>query len=194
MSPLDWWHLLLFHLSMSLLAVGGAVTLVPDLHRFAVTDHGWLTATQFHHALVLAQAAPGPNVLFVALVGWQLGLNAAGAEASGGYAALLGGAGLLTGLLGVLAPSSVLTLVVTRWCQRHQRWLGIQAFRQGMGPIVVGVLMSSAWLLARAEGQWAVDGGLWLLTAACALLVWKTRLHLLWMLTAGALAGAAGWV
>lgn len=194
MSLVDWWHLLLFHLSMSLLAVGGAVTLVPDLHRFAVIEHGWLTATQFNHALVLAQAAPGPNVLFVALVGWQLGLNSAGAGASVGYAALLGVAGLLTGLLGVLAPSSVLTLVATRWCQRHQRWLGIHAFRQGMGPIVVGVLMSSAWLLARAEGEWEVDGGLWLLTAACALLVWKTRLHLLWMLIAGALAGAAGWV
>jgi hypothetical protein len=77
-SVLDWWHYGLFHLSVSLLAVGGAVTLVPDLYRYAVTEHSLLSAAQFKHALVLAQAAPGPNVLYVALVGWQVGVNAAG--------------------------------------------------------------------------------------------------------------------
>lgn len=194
MSGLDWWHYGLFHLSVSLLAVGGAVTLVPDLYRYVVTQHSLLGAEQFKHALVLAQAAPGPNVLYIALVGWQVGVNAAGPGASGWLAAWLGTLGLLLGLLGVLLPSSILTLVIARWCNRHQDWPGIQAFRQGMAPIVVGVLLSGAWLLARADGNWAANGGLWLVSGVCTLLVWRTRLHLLWMLSAGALLGAAGWI
>lgn len=94
MSGLDWWHYGLFHLSVSLLAVGGAVTLVPDLYRYAVTQQSLLSAAQFKHALVLAQAAPGPNVLYVALVGWQVGVNAAGSGASSWVAAWLGTLGI----------------------------------------------------------------------------------------------------
>lgn len=194
MSVIDWLHLLLFHLSVSLLAVGGAVTLMPGLHRFLVTDQGWLTGTQFNHALVLAQVAPGPNVLYVALMGWQVGSHGAGAQASVGTWVAFSLLGLLVSLVGVLGPSSVLTLTITRWCRRNQDRLAIQAFRQGMAPLVVGVLWSSAWLLANGDGEWNQNKGLWALTAVCAMLVWKTRLHLLWMLAAGALAGAMQWV
>ena len=88
--------------------------------------------------------------------------------------------------------ASFLTLTIARWCNRHPSWTGIQAFRQGMAPIVVGVLLSGAWLLARADGHWAASGGLWIVSGVCTLLVWRTRLHLLWMLSAGALVGAAG--
>jgi len=35
---------------------------------------------------------------------------------------------------------------------------------------------------------------LWLLTLGSALLIWRTRLHLLWMLAVGAALGAVGWV
>ena len=55
-----------------------------------------------------------------------------------------------------------------------------------------GVLVSGAWLLARADGHWAASGGLWVVSGVCTVLVWRTRLHLLWMLGAGALLGATG--
>ena len=74
MSLSDWIQLLLFHLSLSLLAVGGAITLAPDLHRWLVNEHGWLTEAQFNQSIALAQAAPGPNVLFIA-TGWTVGLT-----------------------------------------------------------------------------------------------------------------------
>jgi chromate transporter len=35
---------------------------------------------------------------------------------------------------------------------------------------------------------------LWLLSAVAALIVWRTRVHLLWLLGAGALLGAVGFV
>ncbi|MDP3522677.1 MAG: chromate transporter [Hydrogenophaga sp.] len=194
MSLADWTQLLLFHLSISLLAVGGAITLVPDMHRFLASEQHWLTDLQFNHAVTLAQAAPGPNVLFVALVGWNVGHNAAGPDAGMAVTAMLAMAGALIGMLGVLAPSSLLTIWATRWCQRHRDRLGVLAFRQGMAPIVVGVLLATSWLLGRASGSLRLDAGLWLLTLGSSLLIWRTRLHLLWMLAAGAALGALGWV
>ena len=194
MSLADWAQLLLFHLSISLLAVGGAITLVPDMHRFLVSEQQWLTGLQFKQSVTLAQAAPGPNVLFVALVGWNVGHNAAGPDAGTAVTSLLATVGALTCMLGVMAPSSLLTVWATRWCQRHRERLAVQAFRQGMAPIVVGVLLATSWLLGRASGNPRLDAGLWLLTLGSSLLVWRTRVHLLWMLAAGAALGALGWV
>ncbi len=194
MNGADWAQLLLYHLSLSLLAVGGAITLAPDLHRKLVNEQGWLSEAQFNQSMALAQAAPGPNVLFVAMVGWNVGFQSAGPDAAPWLATLLGTAGALVCLLGVMTPSSVLTLIATRWCQRHREQLAVQALRQGLAPIVVGLLLATSWLLGRSGGQAAQDGRLWLLTLVCAILVWRTRLHMLWLLAAGALLGTMGWI
>ena len=74
----DWFALFTHFATLSMLAVGGAITTVPDMHRFLVTDQHWLSDSQFTASIALAQASPGPNVLFVALMGWNVGLNAGG--------------------------------------------------------------------------------------------------------------------
>ncbi|GAB3360219.1 MULTISPECIES: chromate transporter [Giesbergeria] len=189
----DWLGLLLYFLSMSLLAVGGAISLAPDMHRFLVDQQGWLTDLQFNASIAIAQAAPGPNLLFIALLGWNVGLNAAGAgTGSAGWALGLLGAGLT--MLGILLPSATLTWLATRWAQRNRQRRSVRAFKQGMAPIVIGFMMATAWVLGRGQGQVQADAGLWMLGLVCALLVWRTRLHLLWLLGAGALLGALGWV
>ena len=193
MSAGDWLQLLLFHLSVSLLAVGGAVTLAPELHRFLVGDRGWLSEAQFGTSLTLAQVAPGPNVLFIALAGWNVGANTAAGQPDG-IRLVLATLGMATCVVGVLAPSSLLTLAATRWSHRNREKLAVRAFRQGMAPIVVGVLLSTAWLLARSAGAGTAAWQPWALTAACTLLVWRTRLHLIWMLATGAALGGAGWL
>lgn len=189
MTLADWLQLLMFQFSVSLLAVGGAVTLAPDLHRFIVQGQGWLTEAQFSTSITLAQVAPGPNVLFVALVGWNVGLNAAGSSASFGEGVAMGTLGLAACLVGVLLPSSLLALLATRWGRRNSERLSVRAFRQGMAPLVVGVLLSTAWLLARTSGEAGQAWPLWGVTALVALLVWRTRIHLLWLLAAGAVFG-----
>lgn len=189
----DWLGLLLYFLSLSLLAVGGAISLTPDMHRFLVDQQGWLTDLQFNASIAIAQAAPGPNLLFVALLGWNVGLNATGGSiGSGGWVLGLLGAGLT--MLGILLPSTTLTWLATRWAQRNRHRRSVRAFKQGMGPIVIGFMMATAWVLGRGQGKVQTDAGLWLLGLTCALLVWRTRLHLLWLLAAGAALGALGWV
>jgi len=191
LQPIDWLNLFLYYLSLSLLAVGGAISLAPDMQRYLVERNGWLTDVQFSASIAIAQAAPGPNVLFIALLGWNVGLNAGGAG-TGGWALGLLGAALC--MLGTMLPSATLTWLATRWAQRNSERRSVRAFKQGMAPIVIGLVMATAWVLGRAQGHIATDWALWLLTLVVALLVWRTRLHLLWLLGAGAVLGAFGLV
>ena len=194
LSAADWLTLWLHFLSLSLLAVGGAITTAPDMHRYLVGSQHWLSDAQFIASIAIAQAAPGPNVLFVALVGWHVGLNAGGGPAGGWHAQGLALLGAAVAMLGILLPSGVLTYSATRWAHQRRELRAVRAFKAGLAPIVIALLMATGWLLSTAHGQPARDWPLWLLTAATTVLVWRTRLHLLWLIGAGALLGMLGWI
>lgn len=182
----DWLHLFAHYLMLSLLAVGGAITTAPEMHRYLVDQQGWLTGEQFNASIAIAQAAPGPNVLFVALLGWNVGLNAGGL--------VTGLLGVAVSMLGILLPSASLTYLASRWSHDNRDLRAVRAFKQGMTPIVVALLIATGWILASAHHEPAKDWPLWLLSAVSAMLVWRTRLHLLWLLAAGGLLGWFGLV
>jgi chromate transporter len=186
MTPADWWQLLLHYLMLSLLSVGGAITTAPDMHRYLVQEQHWLTDPQFSASVAIAQAAPGPNVLFVALMGWNVGLNAGGVPT----AAL----GVLLAMTGILVPSAALTYLAAQWGHRNRDLRGVRAFKQGMAPIVVSLLIATGWLLALGASPKATDWPLWAVALVTAVIVWRTRIHLLWLLGAGALLGWMGLV
>ena len=194
LSTSDWLSLFNHFASLSLLAVGGAITVAPDMHRFLVEEKLWLSESQFTSSIALAQAAPGPNILFVALMGFNVGMNA-GASLGGGWMSVgLASLGLVLTLMGIMLPSSVMTYTATRWAHQHRDKLGIRAFKSGMAPIVIALLLSTSWLLTLAHNQPALDWPLYVLTALTALVVWRTQVHMLWLIGLGALLGGLGWV
>ncbi len=182
----DWVSFFLHFLSLSLLSVGGAITTAPDMHRFLVDRQHWLTDSQFNASIAIAQAAPGPNVLFVALMGWNTGLNAGGLP--------LAAAALVLSMLGILLPSTTLTYVAARWGHRNRELRAVRAFKQGMAPIVIALLIATGWILSTGTRYDRADWPLWAVAIATALVVWRTRLHLLWLLGAGAALGWFGWL
>lgn len=194
LTTADWLALFGHFLSLSLLAVGGAIATAPDMHRYLVGARGWLSDGQFSSAIALAQAAPGPNVLFVGLMGWNVGLNAGGGAAGGWRAYALALLGVALAMLGMLIPSGVLTYSAMRWAHRNRQLRAVRAFKAGLAPLIVALLIATGWLLTAAHDQPARDWPLWLLVAAATLIVWRTRLHLLWVIGAGALLGMLGWV
>jgi chromate transporter len=159
---------------LSLLAVGGAITVAPDMHRVLVNKLGLLNDAQFNASIAIAQASPGPNILFVAVMGYQAA-GLAGATAT---------------LAGIMLPSTTVALAVARWGHARRDWRAVQAFRAGMAPIVIALMFSTGWILTTQTAGWRHV----LLTAAAALLVWRTRVHLLVLIAAGALVGALEWV
>lgn len=194
LSATDWLALFTHFLSLSLLAVGGAISTAPDMHRYLVNEQHWLSDSQFSSSIALAQAAPGPNVLFVALVGWNVGMNAGGGMAAGASAWACAALGVAIAMVGILLPSTTLTFAAARWGHQNRELRAVRAFKQGMAPIVIGLIIATGWILASSQGSSAQHWPLWLLTALSALIVWRTRLHLLWLLGAGGLLGWLGWV
>lgn len=182
----DWLALFMHFLSLSLLSIGGAITTAPDMHRYLVDQQHWLTDTQFNASIAIAQAAPGPNVLFIALMGWNVGVNAGGMPA--------GSMAMLIAMIGILLPSTTLTYLAARWGHRNRELRAVRAFKQGMAPIVVALLIATGWIMASARSNPATDWPLWLLTVAAALIIWRTKIHLLWLLAAGAVLGWYGLV
>lgn len=178
----DWLSLFAHYLLMSLMSLGGAISTTSEMHRFLVEQHHWLTQAQFNDAIALAQAAPGPNVLFVALMGWHVGMNA------GSMALAL--LGVAVTMFGIMIPSTLLTYTAAQWGHRNRELRAVRAFKQGMAPIVIALLMATAWILGSAGGNGVADWRLWVLSLASGLLIWRTRVHLLWVLGAGALLGA----
>jgi chromate transporter len=182
----DWLVLFGHFATLSLLSVGGAISTAPDMHRFLVDQQHWLTDPQFSASVAIAQAAPGPNVLFVALLGWNVGLNA------GGLATAC--LGLTLAMLGILLPSTTLTYLAARWAHQNRELRAVRAFKQGMTPIVIALLLATGWLLATGGRYALADWPSWAVAVVAMLIVWRTKIHLLWLLGAGAIVGALGWV
>lgn len=186
MQAADWLSLFVHYLALSLLCVGGAITTAPDMHRFLVQEKAWLTDPQFSASIAIAQAAPGPNVLFTGLMGWNVGLNAGGLPT-----AFLG---MVLCLGGVILPSSIVVYATAQWSHRNRDLRAVRAFKQGMAPLVIALLIATGVILATANGYELSNWPTWAVAAVSALLVWRTRIHLLWLLGAGALLGWVGWV
>ena len=174
MTAQAWVALVAKLLLLSLLQVGGALAVAPDLHRLVVEQLALETDAQFVAAVAIAQASPGPNTLYVALVGYQA-------------AGVLGAA---LAQVAILLPSSMLALAAGRWGASRARSRALRAFRAGMAPITIALLGATSWILVSEAGGWRVLAA----AGASALAVWRTRLHILWLIAAGALAGAAGLV
>jgi chromate transporter len=191
-GPSDWLPLFGQFLLMSMLAVGGAITATPEMHRFLVDGHHWLTNQQFISSIALAQAAPGPNILFVALMGWNVGLNAGGGLANGPQGWLTALLGVCVTMVGMLLPSTTLTFFIPRWGHRNRELRVVRAFKQGMAPIVVGLLVATGWVLVRGGVETTFNARTVAVALVSMVIVWRTRVHLLWLLGAGALLGALG--
>ncbi len=194
LHSVDWLALLLHFLSLSLLAVGGAVTTAPDMHRYLVDQRHWLSDGQFTSSIALAQASPGPNMLYIVLLGWNIGMNAGGGLGGGLNAWAYAMQGALIAILGTLLPSTTLTFMVARWGHQNKELRAVRAFKQGMAPIVIALLIATSWILVASQGKTLENWPLWLLSGVSALLVWRTRLHLLVLLCAGGVLGWLGWV
>lgn len=167
----DWWGLFAQFLMLSLLSIGGAIGTAPEMHRYMVDQHHWMTNDQFSASIAIAQAAPGPNLLFVAVLGW-------------GVAGFLG---MCVTMAGILLPSTTLTLFAARWGEARRHTRGVQSFVSGMAPLTVGLVLSSGFILGKPS-----YGNAWLLAvviltvAVCV----RTKLSPLWFIAAGGVVGA----
>ena len=158
--------LALVFVQLSLMAVGGANSVIPEMQRQLVDVRGWLDGPLFASLVALAQAAPGPNAMVVGLVGWHVD-------------GLLGAA---VSTLAFCGPPAIAAIAFGRiWGRMRGTRLG-RALAEGLAPVTVGLVLAAGYGLSRANGFGALSlavtalitlaalrfprGGLWLLASA----------------------------
>lgn len=165
--------LALIFTQLSLLAFGGGNSILPEMHRQVVDVHHWMTAQQFGALFALAQAAPGPNLMVVPLVGWHVA----------------GWPGVLVTSAAKFGPSSIVTGIALHLWNRFKDKPWRSIVQRGLVPMTAGLVAASAAVITAAS---ALNGVLALTVAGCAIVLVKTRIHPLAVLAAGALIGLSG--
>ena len=155
---------------LSLISVGGIPAVMPEMQRLVVDVHHWMSPEKFTQLFAVAQAAPGPNVLVTALIGWQV------AGVTGGLVAL----GAFCG------PAAALSYYLGGLWDRMRDAAWRKVLQKALIPITVGFVASGGYVLATPHGP---DWRSALIAGACAAAMVATRINPLWFLSAGGVAG-----
>jgi chromate transporter len=123
------WQLVLVFTPLSLLSLGGGQSVIADIGKQVVDQHGWMSHADFVDLFAISRAAPGPGSLLSTLIGWRID----------------GLAGALVASLAYFLPSSLIAFTVSRiWTRQQGRsWQGI--LEQGLAPLATGLILSGAF-------------------------------------------------
>jgi len=163
--------LFLYFSLLSLLSVGGVSAVMPEMQRFIVDVKGWTSPEEFVQLFAIAQAAPGPNVLVVSLIGWKL----------------FGLPGALMALFAMCGPAGALSWWVSGLWERFREAPLRGLIQRGLAPLMVGLVLAGGYVLATPQGP---DWRNLMIAGASAAALAATRLNPLWMLGAGGVLGA----
>lgn len=169
-----YWVLALHFFILSLISFGGASATLPEMHRVFVDTLHLMSNADFINLYALSQAAPGPNVLFVGLFGWQM-------------AAL---PGALISLVAMCGPTILISVAVEIFGGRYYNSKHYTVFRRSLTPISIGFLMSISVLLVRTS----IDYRTILLSLATVIILLKKNINPLFLIIAGGILGALHWV
>ena len=163
----------LYFMLLSLISVGGLPSVMPELQRYVVDVKGWVTPDDFIQLFAIAQAAPGPNILFASLIGWQVA----------------GLAGALIALVAICSPAAVISWWVSDLWERYKEAPWRVALQKAIAPLVVALIFCGGFVVATPGST--PDWRLWLIAAASATGMLMSKLNPLWILAAGGAVGAA---
>jgi chromate transporter len=167
------WEMALHYMLFAAIAVGGLGSVIPEIQRYVVEQNGWFTARQFGEIYALSQVIPGPNVMIVTMMGWLVS----------------SWQGAIVVTIALFTPGSIIASLVIRAGANDPQSRGAQAVRKGLAPMVIGLSMSTAWImLCTIMGEWQ---GV-VLTLATVICVLRTKLNPLWLIGAGAVMGVLG--
>lgn len=158
---------------LSLIAIGGVNTVLPEMQRQVVDVHHWMSDGEFVALYGLAQAAPGPNMLVSTLIGYRVA----------------GIAGGLTATAALVGPPVVLAFATGKLWHRFRDRPWRRIVQAGLTPVTAGLVMSAAILLCLTIATTPQAVALSLATAA---VLFSRRVHPLWMLGLGAALGVLG--
>lgn len=158
---------------LSLVAIGGANAVLPEMHRQLVELRGWLDDATFSQLYALAQAAPGPNILVASVMGWRIG----------------GAGGMAAATFGMLVPAAILAWFMAGLMHRLRDAAWLKPAQGGLVPVAIGLILAAGITMAEASHSHGVMP--LVVVAVSTVFVWRTNYSPLWVLAGGGMLGAA---
>jgi chromate transporter len=160
----------LYFALLSLVSMGGMPSVMPEMQRVVVDVQGWMSATEFTQLFAIAQAAPGPNVLVTALIGWKVAGLAGGMVALGAFC----------------GPAAALAYSIGGFWDRMRDAPWRKVFQRALVPVTVGFIVSGGYVLATPVGP---DWRSALIAGGAAVILYRSKLNPLWILAGGGVLG-----
>jgi len=160
-------------LTLSLVAVGGLASVIPEMHREVVELQGWMSSGTFADLYAIAQASPGPNMMIVTLIGWHVG----------------GLAGAFVATAACITPNCLLTYFAYGLWGRFKDAPWRRIVQRGLAPVTVGLVLASGYIVTRGADQ---DWQAYLITGVTLFVALRTRFHPLWVMAVAGVLGVLG--
>lgn len=186
MNDRNFFHIIVLFSSLSLMSIGGGNTVLPEMHLKAVRAYHWLTDAQFADVFAISQAAPGPSILIVTLIGYKAGL-----DVGGPYAPVLAILGGVLATLFMILPAGLLVYFVAQFWEHAKNSPVRNAVEKGFAPLTVGLVLASGYVMSRtADHDWRA----YLLTGICTVIFTCTKINPIIIVSVAGVIGWLGWV
>ena len=144
-------QLLLSYLKIGFFGFGGGYAMISLIYNEIVVQHGWLTAAEMADVAAISQMTPGPIAINCAT---YVGYSVTGTVW-----------GSVVATLAVCLPSLTLMMLATRFYLKLHANKYFAGAMEGMKPMMIGLILSSALMLFGPETF--IDWKSWLIFGGC---------------------------
>lgn len=161
-------------IQIGMFSFGGGYAAMPLIQGQVVTDHGWLTMSEFTDLITISQMTPGPIAVNSATF---VGLKIAGIP------------GAVVATLGCILPSCIIVTVLAKLYLKYRSMDMLQGVLRSLRPAVVAMI-ASAGILILMTAFWGSNtitftGTKWvmvLIFAICVVILRKTKMNPIWVM------------
>ncbi len=162
-------------LQIGLFSFGGGYAAMPLIQGQVVTDHGWLSMTEFTDLITISQMTPGPIAINSATF---VGIKIAGIL------------GALVATIGCILPSCIIVTLVAKLYLKYRNMAVLQGILNSLRPAVVAMI-ASAGISILITAFWGNEAAVilsqtnWvmvLIFAGCIVLLQKFRMNPIWVM------------
>ncbi|MCI3921274.1 chromate transporter [Paenibacillus sp. TRM 82003] len=126
----DWWNLFVGFFLANVFGYGGGPASIPLMYAEVVTNHEWLTGTEFTNVLALGNSLPGPIATKIAAyVGYDVA----------------GWIGVAITIFATVAPSAVALILLLKLLHKYRQSPVVKGMTLLVQPVIAVMMLLVTW-------------------------------------------------